>query len=172
MDTCSWGPSETVGKLEREFSNVDSHWRIYQKTRDVRLLDSIPLATSSKLSRLPISRKSTQQTIASVRNSRRSQEPMKLCWPDMYLQAFCSMTGWNLSTPSATQSTTSAFLLAGRQSTFSSWFVLSYVWRSVQLPTVWKVITTDFAIVAFECRPIRVKRCCELQLSPYAAMAN
>lgn len=40
------GPSETVGDLANEFEQVDRHWRIYSKRRDVRLPDSarIPLA--------------------------------------------------------------------------------------------------------------------------------
>lgn len=34
------GPSETVGDLSNEFENVDRHWRIYSKRRDVRLPDA------------------------------------------------------------------------------------------------------------------------------------
>lgn len=34
------GPSETVGKLGNEFNTVDQRWRIYQKKRDIRLLES------------------------------------------------------------------------------------------------------------------------------------
>ena len=40
------GPSETVGNLSNEFEELDRHWRIYSKRRDVRLPEStrIPLA--------------------------------------------------------------------------------------------------------------------------------
>ena len=34
------GPSETVGDLAGEFEQLDRHWRIYSKRRDVRLPDS------------------------------------------------------------------------------------------------------------------------------------
>ncbi|MFK7769601.1 MAG: chemotaxis protein CheB [Mariniblastus sp.] len=34
------GPSETVGDLSKEFVQVDRHWRIYSKKRDVRLPDA------------------------------------------------------------------------------------------------------------------------------------
>ena len=39
------GPSETVGDLSNEFSELDRHWRIYSKLRDIRLPDAtrIPL---------------------------------------------------------------------------------------------------------------------------------
>ena len=40
------GPSETVGDLGNEFEQLDRHWRIYSKRRDIRLPDAtrIPLA--------------------------------------------------------------------------------------------------------------------------------
>ena len=34
------GPSETVGELSQEFSELDRHWRIYGKIRDIRLPDA------------------------------------------------------------------------------------------------------------------------------------
>ncbi|MEO9968270.1 MAG: CheR family methyltransferase [Hyphomonadaceae bacterium] len=34
------GPSETVAKLDAEFSTVDQRWRIYRKKRDIRLIES------------------------------------------------------------------------------------------------------------------------------------
>jgi two-component system CheB/CheR fusion protein len=37
------GPSETTGKLEAEFSIVDAKWRIVQKRRDVRLMESVSM---------------------------------------------------------------------------------------------------------------------------------
>jgi len=40
------GPSETTGKLESEFSVLDAKWRIFQKKRDVRLLDSVSMLPS------------------------------------------------------------------------------------------------------------------------------
>ncbi len=40
------GPSETVGDLANEFEQIDRHWRIYRKRRDIRLPEStrMPLA--------------------------------------------------------------------------------------------------------------------------------
>lgn len=37
------GPSETVGKFDKEFKTIDQRWRIFQKTRDIRLADSTTL---------------------------------------------------------------------------------------------------------------------------------
>lgn len=34
------GPSETIGQLGKEFDMVDQRWRIYQKKRDIRLIES------------------------------------------------------------------------------------------------------------------------------------
>ncbi len=45
------GPSETTGKLESEFNMLDGKWRIFQKKRDVRLLESVsmlPMAGSER----------------------------------------------------------------------------------------------------------------------------
>lgn len=41
------GPSETVGELETEFDTTDAKWRVFQKRRDVRLLESVSLLPSS-----------------------------------------------------------------------------------------------------------------------------
>ena len=43
------GPSETVGDLSQEFENVDRHWRIYSKRRDVRLPESSRLPLTPML---------------------------------------------------------------------------------------------------------------------------
>ena len=43
------GPSETVGDLADEFSELDRHWRIYSKRRDVRLPDAARMPTSPVL---------------------------------------------------------------------------------------------------------------------------
>lgn len=40
------GPSETVADLANEFEQVDRHWRIYSKRRDVRLPGASPLSMS------------------------------------------------------------------------------------------------------------------------------
>lgn len=40
------GPSETVGQLSDEFKTVHQRWRIFQKTRDVRLLESARVMNS------------------------------------------------------------------------------------------------------------------------------
>ncbi|MFK7737480.1 MAG: CheR family methyltransferase [Pirellulaceae bacterium] len=46
------GSSETVGDLAREFVTVDQHWRIFQKTRDVRLRQMTNIALSPALTGL------------------------------------------------------------------------------------------------------------------------
>ena len=43
------GPSETVGDLANEFSELDRHWRIYSKLRDVRLPDAARMPMSPVL---------------------------------------------------------------------------------------------------------------------------
>lgn len=46
------GPSETTGELANEFDTVDKRWRIYRKTRDVRLREStnlLPLSSREAL---------------------------------------------------------------------------------------------------------------------------
>ena len=43
------GPSETVGDLGHEFSEIDRHWRVYSKKRDVRLPDSARLPLTPML---------------------------------------------------------------------------------------------------------------------------
>ncbi len=60
------GPSETVGKLDREFTTLDSHWRIYQKTRNVRLVENLPLPTAPTFSRAAIARGSISQATTSM----------------------------------------------------------------------------------------------------------
>lgn len=40
------GPSETVGQLSDEFKTVHQRWRIFQKTRDVKLLESTSLVNT------------------------------------------------------------------------------------------------------------------------------
>ena len=40
------GPSETTGKLSREFQQVSQRWRVFKKSRDVRLIDAAPLLTT------------------------------------------------------------------------------------------------------------------------------
>ena len=44
------GPSETVGELAKEFEQVDRHWRIYSKRRNVRLAESTRLSVNTPLS--------------------------------------------------------------------------------------------------------------------------
>ncbi|MEQ8615710.1 MAG: chemotaxis protein CheB [Lacipirellulaceae bacterium] len=41
------GPSETCGELNHKFSDVDQHWRIYRKKRDVRLVPEARLPVPS-----------------------------------------------------------------------------------------------------------------------------
>ncbi|WP_299138299.1 CheR family methyltransferase [uncultured Tateyamaria sp.] len=43
------GPSETTGKLQREFTQISQRWRIFRKTRDVRLMESTRLLNSHRL---------------------------------------------------------------------------------------------------------------------------
>ena len=43
------GPSETVADLDTEFEEVDRHWRIFRKHRDVRLADASRIPIPSKL---------------------------------------------------------------------------------------------------------------------------
>ncbi len=54
------GPSETVGDLINEFEEVDRHWRIFRKRRDVRLVDS---------GRLPFVSDPAEQATSMVPNS-------------------------------------------------------------------------------------------------------
>ncbi|WP_299370878.1 CheR family methyltransferase [uncultured Tateyamaria sp.] len=42
------GPSETTGKLHREFTQISQRWRIFRKTRDVRLMESTRLLNSQR----------------------------------------------------------------------------------------------------------------------------
>ncbi len=42
------GPSETTGKLQNEFSTIDQKWRIFQKKRNVRLMDAVSLLPSNE----------------------------------------------------------------------------------------------------------------------------
>ncbi|MDB2687043.1 PAS domain-containing protein [Mariniblastus sp.] len=44
------GPSETVGDLGNEFEQLDRHWRIYNKRRDVRLPESTRIPLTPPLS--------------------------------------------------------------------------------------------------------------------------
>ncbi len=37
------GPSETTGKLDSEFSTLDQKWRIFEKKRDIKLLDAVSM---------------------------------------------------------------------------------------------------------------------------------
>lgn len=43
------GPSETVGDLASEFENVDRHWRIYSKRRNVRLPGAVRMSLTPVL---------------------------------------------------------------------------------------------------------------------------
>ena len=51
------GPSESVGDLGHEFAELDRHWRIYSKKRDVRLPDS------SRMPMMPILEKVIRERI-------------------------------------------------------------------------------------------------------------
>ena len=44
------GPSETVGDLSSEFAELDRHWRIYSKIRDIRLPDATRIPMKPMLS--------------------------------------------------------------------------------------------------------------------------
>jgi two-component system CheB/CheR fusion protein len=63
------GPSETVGKLETEFSLLDTKWRIFQKKRDVRLMESVSLLPISGSERDRFETQSITQANTIGRNS-------------------------------------------------------------------------------------------------------
>ena len=67
------GPSETVGDLGKEFEELDRHWRIYSKRRDVRLPEStrVPLTP-------PLSSVINEQATTFVGGTRQIQSHMWL----------------------------------------------------------------------------------------------
>lgn len=40
------GPSETLGKISHEFETIDQRWRLFRKTRDIRLIESTTVLRS------------------------------------------------------------------------------------------------------------------------------
>ena len=47
------GPSESLGDLEEEFTPVNHHWKIFQKSRDVRLSQTYRVPTTFSSAQLP-----------------------------------------------------------------------------------------------------------------------
>ena len=56
------GPSETTGRLSREFTQISQRWRVFQKARDVRLMEatrliSVPRAPRQVVNYAPMEKK-------------------------------------------------------------------------------------------------------------------
>lgn len=69
------GPSESPGHLNNEFEALQKHWKIFRKSRDVRL----PIET-----RLPLSSKSEIRGLDAATKSELSAPPPTECLPQVY----------------------------------------------------------------------------------------
>ncbi len=72
------GSSETLGKLEDEFNKISQKWRIYQKARDVRLLEPSVLLQQDPASHQRIERESSAAiNLSSMAAQQNSVLPMR-----------------------------------------------------------------------------------------------